>query len=167
MYYYNVLTLHRTIAHWSSEIIFPQPWTFYVGLIKYKFIWTPFPVILPQSGPLYYQQEFCIMILLLPLKAWWYIFASYAYYMSTIVWKRSNVKMLSFYKIPHRFRSQWSGEGRSKEQLWVHSSQNGFISFNDFIKTYLTRMTHQPEAVLHEVLPYTTTQFIHMVTKNQ
>ena len=34
-----------------------------------------------------------------------------------------------------------------------------------FIKTYLTRMTYQPEAVLHEVLPYTITQFIHMVTR--
>ena len=34
-----------------------------------------------------------------------------------------------------------------------------------FIKTYLTRMTHQPEAVLHEVPSYTITQFIHMVTR--
>ena len=33
------------------------------------------------------------------------------------------------------------------------------------IKTYLTRMTHQPEAALHEVLPYTITQFIHMLTR--
>ena len=40
-----------------------------------------------------------------------------------------------------------------------------FVLF--FIKTYLTRMTHQPEAVLHEVLPYTTTQLIYMTTKHQ
>ena len=32
-----------------------------------------------------------------------------------------------------------------------------------FIKTYLTRITHQPRAVLHEVLPYTT-QLINIVT---
>ena len=48
-------------------------------------------------------------------------------------------------------------------------SKSNFIQvaqyFFFFIKTYLTRMTHQPEAVLHEVLPYTITQFIHMVTK--
>ena len=42
-----------------------------------------------------------------------------------------------------------------------------FIYFIHFIKTYLTRMTHQPEAVLHEVLPYTTTQLIYMTTKQQ
>ena len=32
---------------------------------------------------------------------------------------------------------------------------------------WLTRMTHQPEAVLHEVLPNTTIQLINMTTKHQ
>ena len=32
-----------------------------------------------------------------------------------------------------------------------------------FIKTYSTRMSHQPEAVLHEVLPHTITQFMYRV----
>ena len=38
-----------------------------------------------------------------------------------------------------------------------------FFYFLFFIKTYLTRITHQPRAVLHEVLPYTT-QLINIVT---
>ena len=37
-----------------------------------------------------------------------------------------------------------------------------YLLFFFIIKTYLTRMTHQPEAVLHEVLPYTTTQLINI-----
>ena len=50
--------------------------------------------------------------------------------------------------------------------IWSLRSFINFI-FLFFIKTYLTRMTHQPEAVLHEVLPYTTTQLIYMTTKHQ
>ena len=33
---------------------------------------------------------------------------------------------------------------------------HSFFIFFYFNKTYLTRMTHQPGAVLHEILPYTT-----------
>ena len=61
-----------------------------------------------------------------------------------------------------RFSKQswgWWFETPSRS-LWHY-----YFLFFLFIKTYLTRMTHQPEAVLHEVLPYTITQFIHMVTR--
>ena len=54
---------------------------------------------------------------------------------------------------------------------WKHYSWSNVFNeismFHDFfiIKTYLTRMTHQPWAVLHVVLPYTTIQLIYMTTK--
>ena len=56
----------------------------------------------------------------------------------------------------------WNAQGIVKKEVienYTYAFRAIYIFFFIIIKTYLTRMTHQPEAVLHEVLSYTT-QFI-------